>query len=632
MKACLFTLTFFTGITLQAQSFDVAFIPDSLKKDANVVTRLDEKVFEIKSPGKAVEHERHVYTILNEAGDGYGNYRSAYNKFTSISYIAGVLYDEKGKELKHVKQKDMQDLSATGDESLMTDTRYKANNFYCKNYPYTVSYEEEDEINGMLGIDHWMPQTRDKLAVQISKFTVIAPKDYVLRYKQMNGSVEPVITEKEGKKIYTWETKNLAAKTVETLSPAWQQLLPYVIIEPSNFEAEGYAGDMTTWKGYGQFMYALIKGRDVLPEAVKIKIHDLTDKLLTPKEKITGLYDYLQKNTRYISIQLGIGGFQPFDANYVATKKYGDCKALSNYMVALLKEVGIKGNSVIIKSGSFPSPFDTSFCSDPFDHVICCVPMAKDTMWLECTSQTLPAGYLSGFTSNRYGLLINEDGGTLVHTPIYTINDNLQIRKINASLSDEGHLIASINTQYKGLQQDGIQGLINAVSKERVMEILKEALELPTYDVTSFKYTEDRLALPSIFETLDLTANSYAQVSGKRIFIMPNIMTRNHNKLRIDDLRKYPIQINYAYKDIDTVEIAIPTGYGIEAMPAANNISSKFGKYSSSVKVVGDKIIYYRNKENYNSVFPATDFTELAKFYETMYKADRARVVLVKKE
>ncbi len=632
MKKLPFIFTLLAAITLRAQNYDVALIPDSLKANANVVTRSDEKVFEIKSPGKAIEHKRYVYTILNEAGDRYGGYASGYDKFNSINYITGTLYDAKGKEIKHVKQKDMQDLSGTGEESLMTDRRYKANDFYCRTYPYTVAYEEEDDINGILGIDDWMPQSRDKIAVQYSKFTVIAPKDYQLRYKPIQCPIEPVITEKDGKKIYTWEIKNLVPKATETLSPSWKQLLPYVIVEPSNFEVSGYSGSMASWKDYGLFMYQLLKDRDILPDALKKKVHDLTDHLAFPKEKIASLYDFLQKNTRYISIQLGIGGWQPFDANYVATKRYGDCKALSNFMVALLKEAGIKGNTVFIQADGYPPPLDTSFCNDPFNHAICCIPMAKDTIWLECTSQTLPAGYLSGFTANRWGLMLTENGGVLVHTPIYKMNDNIQIRKINATLNDEGHLTATINTQYKALQQDDVQGIINALSKEKVMEYLKNELELPTYDVASFNYVEDKQIIPSIYETLNITANSYAQVSGKRIFIVPNVMTRNHSKLRNDDVRKYPIQINYAYNDIDTVEIAVPSGYSVEALPAASNIACKFGKYASSAKLVGDKIVYYRNRENYSGEYPASDFTDLAKFYEAMYKADRAKVVLIKKE
>ncbi len=626
----LFLLSVSTG--LYAQEYNVSLIPDSLLKNADVVTRYEERILEIKSPGKAVVHERHVYTILNESGDYCGKYRSYYNRFTSINSITGTLYDAKGKELKRVKKKDMEDVSGTGDESLMTDTRYKVTDFYNRSYPYTVNYEEEDDINGILEISDWVPQEINKASVQDSKYVIIAPKDYQLRYKPVNCSIEPVITENSGKKIYTWELKNLPARSHETLAPSWNKIVPYVMIAPSDFEAEGYKGNMSTWENYGRFIYDLLKGRDVLTDEVKKKVHTLTDNLQNPKEKIAVLYDYLQKNTRYISIQLGIGGLQPFDASYVATKRYGDCKALSNFMVALLKEAGIKGHSVIIKSGEKYRSLRDDFPSDQFDHVISCVPLGKDTVWLECTSETLPAGYLSGFTADRYALLVDENGGRLVHTPRYGLNDNLQARKIIATVNEEGNLIASVSTRYRAEQQDDLEQYINGLSRDKLMEYLKTEIDLPTYDVVKFDYKQEKNMIPAIDESLELTASNYAHVRVKRIFIDPDIMTRSQVKLKTDEDRKYDIELEEEYREIDTVEIKIPKGYRTEAMAKDLKLESKFGKYNTVTKVSPDKITYYRLYEQYSGTFPAKDYTDLVKFYEQVYKADRTKVVLVKSE
>ncbi|MEI9933320.1 MAG: hypothetical protein WDM71_00315 [Ferruginibacter sp.] len=47
-------------------------------------------------------------------------------------------------------------------------------------------------------------------------------------------------------------------------------------------------------------------------------------------------------------------------------------------------------------------------------------------------SKHFPAGYLSSFTCNRNVLLVDEDGGKLVHTPNYNMNENIQSRNIKA--------------------------------------------------------------------------------------------------------------------------------------------------------------------------------------------------------
>jgi hypothetical protein len=152
-----------------------------------------------------------------------------------------------------------------------------------------------------------------------------------------------------------------------------------------------------------------------------------------------------------------------------------------------------------------------------------------------------------------------------------------------------------VHTQYQAEQMDELEQLTTGLSKDKLMEYLKSEIDLPTYDVKQFDYREEKSAMPSIYENLSLVAPGYAQVSGKRLFVDPNIISRSQRRLRADDERKYDLVIYYEYRDIDTAEISIPAGYLPEAVPADVNVDSKFGKYSASVKVFPDKILYYRN-------------------------------------
>jgi hypothetical protein len=69
-----------------------------------------------------------------------------------------------------------------------------------------------------------------------------------------------------------------------------------------------------------------------------------------------------------------------------------------------------------------------------------------------------------------------------------------------------------------------------------------------------------------------------------------------------------PANLNWCkqdeYWDIDTVEIKIPSGYQPESVPQPVTIDSKFGKYSNSVKVNADKIVYYRSYQHFSGRFP----------------------------
>jgi len=252
-------------------------------------------------------------------------------------------------------------------------------------------------------------------------------------------------------------------------------------------------------------------------------------------------------------------------------------------------------------------------------------------MWLECTSQSLPAGYMSDFTGNRKALMITEDGGEVVKTPQYGIKENTQQRTIKARLDEDGNLNMSVSASYGGTEQDEVSALINGLSKEKVQKVLQRELELSTYDINSFKYEETKDVLPKVDEHLEISVSKYATISGKRLFIMPNILNRGGYVLNDQKDRAFDYVFNDAFHHEDTYEIEIPEGYQLESVPSDVSLKSKFGTYTSTAKLVGNKIIYNRVREHFAGKYPAKEGIALAQFYESVYRSDRSRMVLVKK-
>lgn len=626
-----FAICFVANANAADNPYSILNIPAQLLKGANAVVRLDEQHVTLKNLEKMVIRNHYVITILNEKGDRFADMVEQYDKFNDIESIDGNLYDAFGKKIKSVKKNQIKDLSISAN-NLAVDGRIKAHNFYHKSYPYTVEYIVETIKRETMFFPQWRPVPGEMVAVEKSSITIQVPNGYKLRYKTFNYPKEPIVKSEDKTQEYSWEIKDLVALLMEPFSPGWRVITPAVVMAPSEFMIEDYTGRMTDWKELGLFQSSLNKGRDILPEVVRQKVQELTRNLATKKDKVYRLYQYLQSNTRYISIQLGVGGWRPFEASYVYSNGYGDCKALSNYMYSLLKEAGITSYYTLIKAGDDEEDIITDFPSRQFNHVIVCVPNGKDTIWLECTSQITAPGYMGGFTGNRHALLITDEGGKLVKTPTYRMKDNLQRRHIKATLESDGTLKMSTHTNYTGMQQDDIHGRINALSKEKMKEYLQEQLDFSTYDINSFDYKEQKNSLPAINETLDITVSNYATITGKRLFIVPNVMTRTWRKLNLDSTRKYDIELGFEYKDVDSVEIELPKGYEPEAMPKDVTINSQFGKYTSSVKLKDNKLYYYRSIEHNSGRFPAKQYKDLVEFYGAIYKADRNKVVLVKNE
>jgi transglutaminase-like putative cysteine protease len=610
--------------------FPAHTIPDSLKEKAHAVKRWEELRFTLSGEGEARLSRHYVITVLDGYGDKYASMLEYYDKLREIRSISGVMYDANGKQLKKLKQSDIKDLSGVDHNSLMTDTRIKKHAFYNSVYPYTVEYEVEIRYNCSFVFPKWIPQSGQDLAVEQSRMLVNVPQDYQLRYRNFRYAGEPQQVTEKGTRNYVWEARQLKALPDETACPEWGRRTTAVWLAPGAFEMEKYKGSMNSWEEFGSFVYSLNRGRDQLPDAVKQTVHTLTDGLSDPSEKIKRLYRYLQQNTRYVSVQLGIGGWQTFDAAYVANNGYGDCKALSNYMYALLKEAGIPSYYTLVHAGYGETSFETDFPSTQFNHVILCVPLGKDTTWLECTSPYMPAGYLSGFTAGRPVLLVTENGGRLAATPVYGMEQNQQLRRIEARVAADGNVQAQVFTHYTGQQQDELHARLHALSREKLLESVRSSISLPSYDVDKYACTEQAGGVPAIDEQLNITARNYAAISGRRMFLEPNILNKSTWLINKEEQRVSDIYLTIAYRDVDTVLIILPEGYAPESLPKEVKLQTRFGNYAATISIQGNTLTYIRTIAYREGSFPAAAFTELEQFQEAIYKADRSRIVLVK--
>jgi len=609
--------------------YAVSGISPLLRINADAVIRLEEVKFEIKGLKETIQTNHYVITVLNENGDRWAEFSEYYDNLRSIISAEGYLYDPAGQLIRKVKKKDMQDFG-TNSGSFVDDNRVKLHSFHQRSYPYTVEYTAEISNRSSLFFPMWSPRPGGGISVERSTMAVVCPAEYKFRYKAFLYNDEPEVSLQRNTRTTTWSVKNQPAIQKEPFAPLWHEMATTILLGPGDFQVGEYKGNMDSWENFSGFVQALKNGRDQLPANVRAQVHQIADSLKGQKEKINALYEYMQRNTHYVNISLGIGGWQPFDAKYVAANRYGDCKALTNYMYSLLKEVGINSCYTLVRAGKSAQYITAEFPSQQFNHVILCVPVQQDTIWLECTSQSLPAGYLGSFTSNRLGLAVGESGGRLISTPFYGVNENRQMRVIKASLLADGNLRMNAATSYRGLLQDDIHGLINNLSPEKVKEYLHEQLDFATYEIDNFSYKEERGAMPFIDEKLDISVSHYATATGKRLFIVPDIMTRSALRLSADSMRRYPIELGVAYSSVDSIEIDLPDGYTPESLPADVNLSTPVGIYKSSTTVKEGKILHYRKMEHRGGRFPVSDYPQVVKFYDAIYKADRKMVVLLK--
>lgn len=629
---CIYSLG---ALKAHAQQYNALTIPADLLPNASAVVRLEYIDFEVINLGKANYSVHTITTIFNEnASDVFTSLQVDYDKFSKIKKIEGKVYNALGKEVYSLKNSDIKDIGlGVLSQNEITDNRAKMASIDKRNftYPFTVEFYYEIEDHNLMFYPSWEPQTQDFVAVEKSTFKIKLPANQQFRYKEVNALPDLRKSVSPDGLATTWEIANLKATLPTAFSEKNNRM--EVLTSPITFQLEDYTGNFSTWESVSAFYYELNKNRSQLPPTVVEEMKTLTADAPTTQEKIKRIYEYLQNHTRYYGIQLGVGGWQTIPAEKVVATGYGDCKALTNYMNALLKSIGINAYSVLIFAGDKNNTFNfDDFPTATFNHVISCVPMPNDTLWLECTSQTNPPNYLGSFTGNRKGLIIKPTGGKLINTHWYGPADNQQSRKATIQVDSVGNATAKITTYYTGILQDLPNAIATNYTTDQQRKWLQNTIEIGSFNLQHFELKPQK-AKPELEETLDLSIRNCATVNGQRMFLKPNLMA-SFIEMPVEEDRKIPLYLNpneYSFMQNDSLVFQLPASYQPEYLPPVAAIESVFGKYTSESKFENHELVYIRKLTLVGGKYPAEQYKEWLDFIKKIQKVDKTKVVFVKK-
>ena len=343
------------------------------------------------------------------------------------------------------------------------------------------------------------------------------------------------------------------------------------------------------------------------------------------------IYQYLQNNTRYVSIQLGIGGLKPFAATFVDQKKYGDCKALANYMTALLKAVNIPSYFAIVRSGENEPPADVDFPNDPFNHIIVCVPLKGDTTWLECTNSKQYFGRLGSFTENRNALLITEDGGKLVNTPKSQAADNQFKSEVRLSLLPDGGANAEMKISASGEYRDEYIAMLGQSIDDQKKFIIRD-LEIKQPMDLAIKPGVDTDGVKQL--NISLTYDKFCDIAaGDKMFYHPALFNIWQFTVPVLEKRKTDYYFNFPRTKVCTTTLDLPDGYAIESLPQGTSLKFTYGSFDISYvyNTAKNQVVSTAKFMLNNYAIPAAKYNEMQQFMDNVAKAQNKKLVIKKK-
>ncbi|SFD41172.1 DUF3857 domain-containing protein [Flavobacterium phragmitis] len=627
----LFFLIFTSYSFAQKNDYSILKISDSLKDNANAVVRFDLTDISILSQRNMVIKTDRAVTVLNEKGARAVNAVESYNKRTSVKNIEAIIYDAFGNEIKKIKKKDFKDVSAADGATLASDGRYIYLEYTPISYPYTIVYSSEIETSNTAFIPRWLPLDNYFVSVEKSIINVKYPNTLGFRKKESQFSVFDIKKTDETDTKLSYSAKNILAHKPEDYSPAFSELYPKLTMSLEYFNLEGIDGNAKNWKEYGKwFSEKILTETIVLPEETKSKIKALVGNESDPLKKAKIIYHYVQEKSRYVSIQLGIGGFKPMLAADVDRLGYGDCKALSNYTRALLDVVGVPSYYTELYGDSDLRDIDEDFFTIEGNHVVLCIPDKENYVFLECTSQNDPFGYQANFTDNRKVIVIKPEGGEIIRTKIYEPKSNAQISKGNYSLDENGVFSGVINITSEGSQY-GRKGQIERFQPHEKEKHYKDYWSnINNLKLGRIAFTNDKENI-RFTEDVQLTASNYGVISGNKMIFTVDAFNQNSENVKRIRNRKNPFQIQRGYLDTDEIEINLPAGFSIEFLPQNYELKGKFGEYKTEIiKNDSNKLTYKRSMFLNKGKYSNKEYDEYRLFMEQVSRNDNAKIILTK--
>ncbi len=629
MKAKLLTCTLIMlchmGMLIAQDLPTLSDVPDSLLQGAHAVI-LDDETIVSHTGNKYRCQYRKTVAILNKKAESYQHLIFGYKENSEkLIDISAIITTADGELIKKVKKKEFSDVSMGDGYSIISDYRAKHYDYTSDDYPLIVHYDYTIESENTLMLPSWIPIDGHKISVLQSSYELYTDQD--IRVKELNIESYPITRQKK----HHYTLAHQPAVRSESYSPSIYEIFPMVYLSPTSFSYEGYEGQVETWDDYAKWIdtHFLQKKMNEM-QIDESAVSDLVKSANSDIEKAQILYRYLQDNTRYISISTAEGGLNPMPPAKVDEVKYGDCKALSFYYMAMLRSQDIDAHYVEVHASSsdqrglypnYPAPV-------PGNHIIVCIPQETDSIWVDCTSDYNAFDYLGPFTDDRDVLLISADGGDLVRTPHYDEHhrstDTISISwteddsyQLSAQSSHSGqyrgshlHLLRSTPSDHeKYIREDWAKGL-------RIKNISQHSItDADTHDILSTTY--------------DMEIDDPYEHAGDYLFLpMKERYQMDIPLLPKDGNRENDIVFNRTHQQELYIILSLPEPYELVAEIDETH-ESPYGQYSiKSTRISPREIMLEKLLKVNKGRYTPTEYHEIKSFFDKAKKTDITTITL----
>jgi hypothetical protein len=563
--------------------------------------------------------KKHNFQILinQPTGEKYSKVNILYSKLIKISDINAFITDMNGNFIKKLQKSDVKDHMYFSNISFYDDYMLKEFLLTNNTYPYILNYSYTEIAHQFLDVDFWIPVLNDRICTIDAELKMTIPKNYSIRYHQ-SPDCKMRIDSTDKTYSYHWKASYTPQKYNYNYATNYIDNKPNVRVVPANFKFEAN-GSFESWSSYGNWQWEVLKSKNDLPIQEKTILNKLTIGISDNREKIRKLYHYLQDNTRYINISTETGGMIPYPASYVAEKKYGDCKALTNYFKTVLENAGIKSYYADVHAGSKIRSVLTEFPSQQFNHVILYIPLKEDTLWLDCTSD-MAFGYLGTFTQGRNVLVIDKEQSRILQIPALLKKEVEDKRKIIVEETGQNNAEISYQCMLKGRNYEMLHGISQNYSTTDQTDFMKNHYISGKEELVNFQITLPQRDSAFVLLNYNTKNKSIFKKYGEELLISTISIVDDPE---IDDKIEQNIQIDYPVYRTDTVIIHFKNVIQPANLPEPVHIASDYGEYNFRYNIIDKNIYLTKSYFLKSGRYQKKDSQSFYDFLKTTYNIDK---------
>jgi hypothetical protein len=492
-----------------------------------------------------------------------------------------------------------------------------------KNDYVYYKYRILNNNSGLLNEYFWTTQGFSSYnPVEKLKYSVILPKDMNLIIRSNNMSDQPSSTSNVGPyKLLVWERNKVPAIEYE-----------YYMPQISDVGENLYLSTINDWNLVAKWYYDLTRSKIIEHYEIKNKVADIFkgENELSEKEKVKRIYEYITKEISYVYVPFLQSEFVPQKASDVLVNKMGDCKDVVTLFIAMLKEIGINADYVLVRTQEDGKNYN----APPgmyFNHVIAITYLNGEKQYYDLTATDYPCFTIPESLNETLALEIRND----VQEPFYlksgNLSDNRVLRNTTLIINKDNTAKMKIFSNKCGASAVSMRSLYKNKSKEQRDKKLTEILSnvMSDFSLTSFDIKDlDSLTNETNYN-MEIMLNNFINKSGNyRMFKIPWNDELSQNPALSYPQRVYPYLIYSQAHEFEKMEIKLPEGFDPVEIPDNLTISCPNAECRISFILKPGKIIAEREFKLLDKTVTTENYKAYKDFYNKIIEKENNQILL----